>query len=88
MFELLKNLFEPKKSKQNNYVYPKLSKLEKTVQVHLRQNRPARSSDLKKLVNGSSLGSVINSLRKKGYVIETFRRSKNTTYLIRNKKCH
>ena len=86
MFNWLRKLFGLNVCKKS-YDLPPMSVLERRVYVHLRHNRPSKSSDLHKITKGHQLGSVIAQLRKKGFVIDMQNHKTNSTYLLRNRKC-
>ena len=88
MFNWLNNLLGLRKRPCKSYALPHMSKLERRVYTFLRTHRPAKTEELHKALGSHNLGSVINQLRLKGFVIEVEKHKKNTTYLLRNRKCH
>lgn len=88
MLEFLTKLFKRSTPKACKYEEPKLTPQEEIVKNFLRAHRPCHTSELHKVINKTSVPSVIKRLRQKGYVIDCKYGGKNTTYLIRNRKCH
>ena len=88
MFNWLNKLLGLRKRPCKKYDLPSMSALERRVYVYLRHNRPSKTTDLQKILGGHNLSSVITQLRKKGFVIHVEKHKTNTTYLLRNRKCH
>ena len=89
MFKWLNKLLGLRKRQCKKYPpLPAMSILERRVYTYLRTHRPANTIDLHKALGHHNLGSVIKQLRLKGFVIEVSKHKKNTTYLLRNRKCH
>ena len=88
MFNWLNKLLGLRQKQCVKNPFPKLSPLERRVYTFLRVNKNANTEDLHKALGPHNLGSVIKQLRLKGIVIEVSKHKKNTTYLLRNRKCH